>query len=206
MPSQTPFFHAFEPLLFGRPTRAALERLSKVDSLQELYAICGDLFPQRLLSPSEKGINGRRRSSPAQVAFWASVWQVLSPGSSCRKTVRKMEAWWRWSQRRAKRALSPSAYYQARARLDSQTLKLIHGTMWSMPDTAPNQKRWPQRCRRRPAVGVRDSNTPSPASPQRSPRTSRGRAFKRIRHQRARPLPTLFARLDRGRGARGLSR
>ena len=86
MPNQTPFFQAFGPLLFGRPARAALERLSKLDSLQELYAIFGDLFPQRLLSPTEKGANSRRRSLPAQVTFWAFVWQVLSPGSSCRET------------------------------------------------------------------------------------------------------------------------
>ena len=180
MPNQTPFFQAFGPLLFGRPARAALARLSKLDSLQELYAIFGDLFPQRLLSPTEKGANSRRRSLPAQVTFWAFVWQVLSPGSSCRETVRKVEAWWRWGQRRARRGLSPSAYCQARARLDSQTLKLIHdslawnlerntlgaeqwlegrvvkivdGTMCSMPDTAPNQERWPQSSWQKPGLG-----------------------------------------------------
>ena len=56
MPNETPFFQAFGPLLFGRPARAALTRLGKLDSLQELYAIFGDLFPQRLLSPTEKGL------------------------------------------------------------------------------------------------------------------------------------------------------
>jgi len=180
MPNQTPFFQAFGPLLFGRPARAALARLSKLDSLQELYAIFGDLFPQRLLSPTEKGANSRRRSLPAQVTFWAFVWQVLSPGTSCRETVRKVEAWWRWGQRGARRGLSPSAYCQARARLDSQTLKLIHdslawnlerntlgaehwlegrvvkivdGTMCSMPDTAANQQRWPQSSWQKPGLG-----------------------------------------------------
>lgn len=180
MPNQTPFFQAFGPLLFGRPARSAMARFSKLDSLQELYAIFGDLFPQRLLSPSEKGLNSRRRSLPAQVTFWAFVWQVLSPGSSCRETVRKVEAWWRWGQRRARGGLSPSAYCQARARLDTQTLKLIHdslawslerntlgtehwlkgrvvkivdGTMCSMPDTAANQQRWPQSSWQKPGLG-----------------------------------------------------
>jgi hypothetical protein len=180
MPNRTPFFQAFGPLLFGRPARRAIARLSQLDSLQELYAIFGDLFPQRLLSPSEKGLNSRRRSLPAQVTFWAFVWQVLSPGSSCRETVRKVEAWWRWGQRGARRGLSPSAYCQARARLDSQTLKLIHdslawnlerntlgaerwlegrvvkivdGTMCSMPDTAANQERWPQSSWQKPGLG-----------------------------------------------------
>lgn len=180
MPNQTPFFQAFGPLLFGRPARAALRCLSKLDSLQELYAIFGDLFPQRLLSPTENGPNSRRRSLPAQVTFWAFVWQVLSPGSSCRETVRKVEAWWRWGQRRARGGLTPSAYCQARARLDSQTLKLIHdshawnlerntleaehwlqgrrvkivdGTMCSMPDTPANQQRWPQSSWQKPGLG-----------------------------------------------------
>lgn len=180
MRNNTPFFQAFGPLLFGRPARTALERLSKLDSLQELYALFGDLFPQRLLSPTDKGANSRRRSLPAQVTFWAFVWQVLSPGSACRETVRKVEAWWRWGQRRGRRGVSPSAYCQARGRLDTQTLKLIHdslawnlernilgteqwlegravkivdGTMCSMPDTAANQQRWPQSSGQKPGLG-----------------------------------------------------
>lgn len=180
MPNQTPFFQAFGPLLFGRPARATLARVSKLNSLQELYAIFGDLFPQRLLNPTEKGTNSRRRSLPAQVTFWAFVWQVLSPGSSCRETVRKVEAWWRWGQRGIRRGLTPSAYCQARARLDSQTLKLIHdslawnlerntlgaehwlegrgvkivdGTTCSMPDTRANQQDWPQSSWQKPGLG-----------------------------------------------------
>jgi Transposase DDE domain len=180
MPNQTPFFQAFGPLLFGRPARAALARVSKLDSLQELYGIFGDLFPQRLLNPTKKGTNSRRRSLPAQVTFWAFVWQVLSPGSSCRETVRKVEAWWRLGQRGIRRGLTPSAYCQARARLDSQTLKLIHdslawnlerntlgaehwlegravkivdGTTCSMPDTAANQQDWPQSSWQKPGLG-----------------------------------------------------
>jgi hypothetical protein len=180
MPNQTPFFQAFGPLLFGRPARAALARVSKLDSLQELYGIFGDLFPQRLLNPTKKGTNSRRRSLPAQVTFWAFVWQVLSPGSSCRETVRKVEAWWRLGQRKIRRGLTPSAYCQARARLDSQTLKLIHdslawnlerntlgaehwlegravkivdGTTCSMPDTAANQQDWPQSSWQKPGLG-----------------------------------------------------
>ena len=94
--------------------------------------------------------------------------------------MRKVEAWWRWGQRGARRRLSPSAYCQARARLDTQTLKLIHaslawslerhtlqaeqwlqgrtikivdGTMCSMPDTVANQERWPQSSNQKPGLG-----------------------------------------------------
>ncbi len=58
------FMYPFTPLdrFFSGPARVALERLSKLDSLQELYANFRDLFPQRLLSPTEKGANSRRRS------------------------------------------------------------------------------------------------------------------------------------------------
>ena len=84
-----------------------------------------------------------------------------------------VEAWWRWTQKDSAEGqppLSPSASCQARARLDLQTLRLIHGplawslerrvpsaplwlgrrvqivdgTTLSMPDTAANQQSWPQ--------------------------------------------------------------
>jgi hypothetical protein len=180
MPNHTPFFQAFGPLLFGRATGRRIERLTRLKSLEELYAIFGDLFPQRLLSPTDKGANSRQRSLPAQVTFWAFIWQVLSPGSSCRETVRKVDAWWQRGQKLTRSGLSPSAYCQARARLDSQTLdlinrnlawnlernrlwaeqwlkqrvvKIVDGTMCSMPDTAANQERWPQSTSQKPGLG-----------------------------------------------------
>ena len=95
--------------------------------------------------------------------------------------VRKVEAWWRWMQkdRREEAALTPSAYCQARARLDMQTLRLIHGhlawslerrvpgsqlwlgrrvkivdgTTLSMPDTSGNQQRWPQSTSQKEGLG-----------------------------------------------------
>ena len=65
MPNQTPFFQAFGPLLFGRPARAALERLKKLDSLQELHAIrSGGIGEDRFVSREHNPIAKRFRQPP----------------------------------------------------------------------------------------------------------------------------------------------
>lgn len=181
MPSKTPYFQSFGPLLFGRSPKAAVKKLSAEKSLEKLYGLFGDLIPKRLFERSEKGINSRDRELPPRVTFWAFVAQVLSPGSPCREVVRKVDAWWRWAQkRRSPEPLSASAYVQARARLDKEMLRLIAGTLgWSlerntlkeeawlggrcvkvvdgttvsMPDTEANQKAWPQTPSQQPGLG-----------------------------------------------------
>lgn len=77
MALKTPFFEAFGPLLFGRSQRAVRTSLQRLNRLEDLYAIFGDLFPERLLDPTERGVNSRRRSLPVAVTFWAFVAQVL---------------------------------------------------------------------------------------------------------------------------------
>jgi hypothetical protein len=54
MSSKTPFFKAFGPLLFGRPGRQRLEKLGRLNSLQELYELFGHLLPERLLARRAK--------------------------------------------------------------------------------------------------------------------------------------------------------
>jgi hypothetical protein len=180
MANKTPFFQAFGPLLFGRAPRRAVEELRGIDSLEQLYGLFGDLIPHKLLEPAEKGVNSRDRSLPPRVTFWAFVAQTLSPGSSCREIVRKVEAWWRWAQKDRRGSLSASAYCQARARLDKATLgliggqialtlerntlaaehwikgravKIVDGTTVSMPDTPDNQSVWPQSTSQKPGLG-----------------------------------------------------
>jgi len=180
MTSRTPFFKAFGPLLFGRRRKAALASLSKLEGLEDLYAIFGDLFAERLLDRSDKGVNSRHRSLPPQVTFWAFVAQALSPKSSCREVVRRVEAWWHWGQLRSAPTVSAGAYCQARQRLSLDTLRLIRaqvawqmertvlqeerwlegrevkivdGTSFSMPDTAANQAVWPQPHGQQPGCG-----------------------------------------------------
>jgi Transposase DDE domain/Insertion element 4 transposase N-terminal len=179
MTSSTPFFKAFGPLLFGRPERAAIRKLARLNSLQEFYELFGHLIPERLLAASEAGANSRERVFTPQVTFWAFVAQVLSPGSSCREIVQRVEA---WGGRSASESLSSSdsAYCQARARLNADALELINGHLrWSlernvlgeerwlegrpvkivdgtglsMPDTAANQALWPQPSSQQPGCG-----------------------------------------------------
>jgi hypothetical protein len=59
--SKTSLFTAFGPPLFGQPARRTVAELGRLNSLQELYEIFGRLLPERLLAPTEKGINSRER-------------------------------------------------------------------------------------------------------------------------------------------------
>ena len=181
MSSSTPFFKAFGPLLFGRPGRGAIKKLARLNSLQELYELFGHLIPERLLGASEAGANSRERVFTPQVTFWAFVAQILSPGSSCREIVRRVEAWWQQTAGESgSLSGSTSAYCQARARLDPDALelvsghlcwslernvlteerwlggrpvKIVDGTGLSMPDTAANQALWPQPSTQQPGCG-----------------------------------------------------
>lgn len=180
MALKTPFFKAFGPLLFGRAPRLEIDKIQRIDSLEDLYSLFGDLIPDKLLGPSEKGANSRSRSLPPKVTFWAFVAQVLTPLTSCREIVRKVEAWWRWTQIDRSGSLTASAYCQARLRLDPQlieliagqirwvldrntlqserwlkgrTVKIVDGTTVSMPDTPANQMAWPQPSGQQPGCG-----------------------------------------------------
>jgi hypothetical protein len=182
MATNTPFFQAFGALLFGRRPRKMIGKVKALGSLGELYELFGDLLPEHLLARSESGPNSRERTLTPKVTFWAFVSQVFDVGSACRDVVRKVEAWWRWTQNDSasgQSALSPSAYCQARARLDMQTLRLIHGhltwslerrvqtaqlwlgrrvkivdgTTLSMPDTPANQQCWPQPSSQKEGLG-----------------------------------------------------
>jgi hypothetical protein len=180
MRKHTPFFQAFGPMLFGRRASSRAEFVGRLDSLEELYEVFGDMLPECALKPAAQGPNSRQRLLPASVTFWAFVSQVLSPGSSCREVVRKVEAWWRWQHLRSASGVSASAYSQARRRLDLEALrmirrhlsfqmernvleserwlggrpvKIVDGTMLSMPDTAENQQLWPQSGEQKPGCG-----------------------------------------------------
>ena len=177
---RTPFFKAFGPLLFGRKSRSGIEQIQRLNGLEDLYAIFGNLFEERLFWRAEKGVNSRTRSLPPAVTFWAFVSQALSPKSSCREVVRRIEAWDRWARRGSGVRVSAEAYCKARARLDLHTLhlvneqiawqcernvgrkdkwlhgrpvKIVDGTTLSMPDTPENQALWPQPSSQKPGCG-----------------------------------------------------
>lgn len=176
---RTPFFKEFGPLLFGRRSGSQLKKIERLDSMEDLYAIFGELLPERVIYTPKEDAKRRVRSLPAEVTFWAFVSQALSPRSSCREVVRKIEAWQRWQDLRS-RGVTPSAYCQARRKLDLDTLlmirrhlglqlernvleeekwlnkrtvKIVDGTSFSMPDTIENQAVWPQLSSQKPGCG-----------------------------------------------------
>jgi hypothetical protein len=182
MPSSTPFFSAFGPLLFGRAPRAARDfyqrQLPNADSLSALREAFGSLVPDTLLCPQAKGSASRQRLFSPLITFWAFLAQVLSPHSACRDAVRKVQAWWALAHQ-SEISADTSAYCQARARLPDALLHRIHrhlsdrmeanvpsdslwlgrsvkvvdGTGLSMPDTAENQAAYPQSLSHKPGCG-----------------------------------------------------
>jgi hypothetical protein len=184
MKATTPFFPLFRGQLFGRPPRSARERLRQEArqlqraSLGKLTGLFAHYIPPSLLAPTAKGAGSRQRIFSTRTTFWAFLAQVLSPQSSCRETLRKLQAWQAACTSQMASSSSTSAYCQARSRLSLDWLKKIHervaaevhkrsfgdqefgrpvkvidGTSASMPDTPANQKRWPQTKAQKPGCG-----------------------------------------------------
>lgn len=181
MPQTTPFFKEFGRLLFGRQAvRSAISKLQGLESLHELYALFGSLLAP-LLAPTEEDGEFRDRVFTRQTTFWAFVSQILSPDSSCRGAVRRVQAWCNIIRGKfVQLSGSTSAYCQARSKIKLKTLglvsralatnlecnvlckeqwlegravKIVDGTVLSMPDTPANQERWPQPRGQKPGCG-----------------------------------------------------
>jgi hypothetical protein len=181
----TAFLPGISHRLWGRQRRSQLDQLRdqtdrvRQASLSRLSEIFGPWLPSGLLAPSAGGLNSRKRLYPLSLTFWAFLSQVLSPGSSCREIVRKVQAWYA-PQGDARPNSRTGAYCQARARLPlvqlkathehlaqkltaqnraaadrwlGRRIKVIDGTGLSMPDTAANQKAWPQPNTQKPGCG-----------------------------------------------------
>jgi len=178
----TPFFSAMGPLLFGRPPRSFRAELrsqaAHAESLSQLREALGPMVPDALLAQEKSGSGSRMRVFSPLITFWAFLAQVLSPNSACREALRKVQAW--WSLRHGVEVSpSTSAYCQARGRLSDHALanvhahlaermeanvpsdelwmgrnvKIVDGTNLTMPDTAENQKAYPQPSSQKPGCG-----------------------------------------------------
>ena len=184
MTQRTAFLPGLSHQLCGRARRSQLEQIRaqteqvRQASLSRLSEIFGPWLPTFLLAPTARGVNSRKRLYPMELTFWAFLSQVLSPGSSCREIVRKVQAWYA-PQGGAQPGSRTGAYCQARARLPlaqlqathehltqkitaqnrpddlwlGRRVKVIDGTGLSMPDTAANQKVWPQPNTQKPGCG-----------------------------------------------------
>jgi hypothetical protein len=164
-----------------RSVKAGLEaesqRIRKA-SLGRLYGLFGKYIPKKLLDPADSGLGSRQRMFSTRTTFWAFLAQVLSPDGSCREALRRLQAW-QAAEGLPVADSSTSGYCQARKRLKTQRLRKIHdgvagalmrksidpltefgrrvrvvdGTGVSMPDTAANQKIWPQPKGQKPGCG-----------------------------------------------------
>ena len=167
MPLSTPFFPQFNPAVLP-VGRAKIQELATA-SLDHLAALFQDRIGPDLLAPAPRGPNSRRRIFSTAVTFWAFLSQILSPNSSCREAVRRVAALWHLEHNRQIDS-DTGAYCQARVRLPlalldkigrrvanalenmipmanlwlGRVVKVVDGSTLSMPDTAANQKRWPQ--------------------------------------------------------------
>lgn len=140
-------------------------------ALPDLAAMLGGLLPDDFFAKAPDSKAKRQRLYPPVTLFWAFLFQVLNPAMPCQEVVGKLRAWVLTRRgKTGKPSLSTAAYCQARRGLSQRLLqavfdelsdhlsrrassawlwcgrrvKVIDGTSFSMPDTKPNQKQWPQ--------------------------------------------------------------
>lgn len=135
-------------------------------------------MPPEVLGQEESGPHSRERVFSLRLTFWAFLGQVLNPGCSCREALRQVQALFHERGRPAPSA-ETSAYCQARAALPvgrlhrvlgqsarnllakagsgrlwhGHEVKVVDGSSVSMPDTAANQKVFPQQKSQKPGCG-----------------------------------------------------
>jgi hypothetical protein len=138
------------------------------------------IFPEALVRQvlREEGASWRCVFYTPWLTFWAFFWQALSPDHSCRAAVKRIAAWMaRRGQTIDDEDTGP--YCKARARLPESVpfrlmrslghkrhdeapaewlwcgrrVKVVDGTTVSMPDTADNQREYPQSPSQRPGLG-----------------------------------------------------
>jgi hypothetical protein len=172
----TPFFPSWRPRLaaLGRRTTRSLRQ----STLAQLQQHLRELLPAPLLSAQDEGPNSRDRVFSLRLTFECFVWQMLKPKTSCREVVRQVQALLRLHHR-APVDEGDSAYIQARQRLPRERLekalkataqvadqraggggqlarrpvKVVDGSTTQLPDTAKNQKRYPQPSSQKPGCG-----------------------------------------------------
>ncbi len=157
--------------------RHHLHRLSEV-AMAELISLFGAAIDPELMAAEPGAITSRNRIFTPRVTFWAFLSQILTPASSCRQALLKVQSLL-LLLKQPPVSPSTSAYCQARTRLSSALLnhlrqkvvgrlesqikpqdlwmkrhvKIIDATSASFPDTAQNQKRWPQPSEQKPGCG-----------------------------------------------------
>jgi hypothetical protein len=168
--------------LFGKfhsPLKDAALPLQRQRPLHHLESLCANWVDPSLLAPNESGLNSRQRDFTPKLTFLAFLDQVLNPGTSCRKAVRQIQAYYQSLPVPLSIPEDTSAYCQARARwtleelvdirrhladhpgLNSlpfaipgnRPLKVIDGSCLHAPDTPQNRQAYPQSADQKPQCG-----------------------------------------------------
>jgi len=172
----TPFFPALRATLAAQSRRSfqSLRQLDFPPMVEQLR----QLLPPELLAANDDGSGSRERVFSLRLTFECFVWQMLKPKTSCREVVRAVQALFQsLGQNRVKEGTG--AYVQARQRLHKERLEkaLLHTAQLAdrrvgaqgqirgrpvkvadcsttqLPDTKPNQKRYPQPSGQKPGCG-----------------------------------------------------
>lgn len=172
----TPLFPAFRARLAALGRRAAGPL--RQGTLQQLATHLAGLIPVPLLSSADEGPNSRERLFTLRLTCECFLWQMLKPDTACREVVRQVQALACWQGGRSVDE-SASAYIQARQRLPQDRLerilaataqaagqraaastglqgravKVVDGSSVQLPDTAANQKEYPQPSGQQPGCG-----------------------------------------------------
>lgn len=169
----TPFFPAWRARFanLGRHARQLQQH-----SLLQLDWLLAPLLPAGLLAQADEGPNSRERIYTVRRTFFGFLYQVLKPDCACREIVRQILALRALDSAADTSSPGTSAYCQARQRLPEDILarlrcalatraargaelwqgfcvKVIDGTGVSTPDTAENQRAYPQPGGQKPGCG-----------------------------------------------------
>jgi hypothetical protein len=137
--------------------------------------LLGPLLPPGLLAQADEGANSRERVYSVRRTFFGFLYQVLNPDCPCREIVRQIQALFALHDRVGVDG-GTRAYCQARKRFPLDTLsrlrvamaaagekaaqlwhglhpKVIDATTVGLPDTAKNQRAYPQSGSQKPGCG-----------------------------------------------------
>jgi IS4 transposase len=169
---KTPCFPAFRARLSALGTR--VQRLRQ-QSLLDLDRLFGPWLPPGLLAQADDGANSRERIYTVRRTFFGFLYQILNPQCPCREIVRQIQALLAlyangpvaagtggWCQARIRLPwdilprlrCSVAAQAEKTARLwRGWQVKVVDGTSTSLPDTAKNQRAYPQPGGQKPGCG-----------------------------------------------------
>jgi hypothetical protein len=171
----TPYLPALRSRLAAMGSRTIVPL--RQSTFAQLQHHLRDFIPIHLLSAQEEGPHSRQRVFSLRLTFECFVWQMLKPKTSCREVVRHVQAALGLQARHIQGG--NSAYVQARQRLPKERLhsvlgataqaadrragqrgylngrpvKVVDGSTTQLPDTAANQKKFPQPGSQKPGCG-----------------------------------------------------